>query len=176
MPETPATAALALATDEPALPVYPALLPAAQSFSDPDLNFQVIQYARFAVPVARAELGFDAIYAPAWPTWLAAQELRQRTGQPLVLHVASLAARPEESLDTATGWIAELQRQALRRANLILTETPALAERVRRELHLPPARCSPSRPAILQPLPRRCTRSRRVWWPARVNFADNDGI
>jgi hypothetical protein len=113
-----------------------ALRPAAAHYPAPDLNYQVIQYARFAVPVALAEADFAAIYAPAWPTWLAAQELRQRTGRPLVLHVAALAAG-DEPVGTATGWMADLQRQALLRADLILTETPALAERLRRELGLP---------------------------------------
>jgi len=115
---------------------YPALRPAPQHYPAPDLNFQIIQYARFAVPVALAEPPFAVLYAPAWPTWLAAQELRQRTGRPLVLHVATLAAADDESVETATGWIAELQRQALRRADLLITETPALAQRLRRELAL----------------------------------------
>lgn len=118
-------------------PAHPALRPAATHYPAPDLNFQVIQYARFAVPVALAEPPFAVVYAPAWPTWLAAQELRQRTGQPLVLHVSTLAATDEESVETATGWIAELQRQALRRADLILAETPTLAQRLRRDLGLP---------------------------------------
>jgi hypothetical protein len=100
------------------------------------LNYQVIQYARFAVPVALAETDFATIYAPAWPTWLAAQELRQRTGRPLVLHVVTLAAGAEP-VGTATGWMAELQRQALLRADLVLAETAALAERLRHELGLP---------------------------------------
>jgi hypothetical protein len=115
---------------------YPALRPVPQHYPAPDLNFQVIQYARFAVPVALAESPFAVLYAPAWPTWLAAQELRQRTGRPLVLHVATLAAAEDESVETATGWIAELQRQALRRADLLIAETPALAQRLRRELAL----------------------------------------
>jgi hypothetical protein len=119
---------------EPTVP--PALRPPAGSFEAPNLNFQVIQYARFAVPVVLAESPFEVLYAPAWPTWLAAQELRQRTGKPLVLHVATLAATDDESVDTATGWVAELQRQALRRADLVLTETPALAYRLREELNL----------------------------------------
>ncbi|RZK61743.1 MAG: hypothetical protein EOO59_04315 [Hymenobacter sp.] len=124
-------------TTEPAVPVGPpALRPAQRQFDAPNLNFQVIQYARFAVPVALAQAPFEAIYAPAWPTWLAAQELRQRTGRPLVLHVATLAAAAE-SVETAAGWQAELQRQALHRADLILTETPALAYRLRHELGLP---------------------------------------
>jgi hypothetical protein len=113
------------------------LQPAAAHYAAPDLNFQIIQYARFAVPVALTEPEFAAIYAPAWPTWLAAQELRQRTGRPLVLHVATLAAPNDEPLGTATGWMAELQRQALQRADLILAETPALAARLRHELALP---------------------------------------
>jgi hypothetical protein len=128
-----------LAAGSPPAPGSPApgvLHPTATQYSAPDLNFQVIQYARFAVPLALAEPEFVAIYAPAWPTWLAAQELRQRTGRPLVLHVSTLAAA-DEPVSTATGWMAELQRQALQRADLILTETPALAERLRRELGLP---------------------------------------
>jgi hypothetical protein len=127
-------------TAEPANAIYPALRPAAQHYPAPDLNFQIIQYARFAVPVALAEPPFAVLYAPAWPTWLAAQELRQRTGRPLVLHVATLAAADDEPVETASGWIAELQRQALRRADLILAETPALAQRLRHELALGPDR------------------------------------
>jgi len=133
----------------PASPTPPALheaalglpaRPAAPQYSEPDLNFKIIQYARFAVPVALAEAPYAAIYAPAWPTWLAAQELRQRTGGPLVLHVATL---PDEPLATATGWVAELQRQALRRADVVLAETPALAQRLRHELDLPAATVHP---------------------------------
>jgi len=126
----------ALLPEEPVGAVLPALQAAPAHYPAPDLNFQIIQYARFAVPVALAEAPFAAIYAPAWPTWLAAQELRHRTGRPLVLHVAAVAAAEDESVETAAGWIAELQRQALHRADLILTETPALAQRLRRELGL----------------------------------------
>lgn len=122
---------------EPAAAEVPAALrPVAAHYPAPNLNFQVIQYARFAVPVALAEPSFAVIYAPAWPTWLAAQELRQRTGRPLVLHLASLAAPAGESAETAAGWMAELQRQALHRADVVLAETPALAERLYHELGL----------------------------------------
>ncbi|HET9505853.1 MAG TPA: glycosyltransferase family 4 protein [Hymenobacter sp.] len=114
-----------------------ALHPAGRPFDAPDLNFQIIQYARRAVSQALAEQPFGVIYAPAWPTWLAAQELRHRSGQPLVLHLAQLAAADDELIDLAAGWVAEIQRQALHRADLILTETPALAQRLRHELALP---------------------------------------
>ncbi|RZL01136.1 MAG: hypothetical protein EOO62_23520 [Hymenobacter sp.] len=130
-------------TTAAAAPVaHPALRPAATHYPAPDLNFQIIQYARFAVPVALAEPPFAVVYAPAWPTWLAAQELRQRTGHPLVLHVSTLAAAEDDSVETATGWIAELQRQALRRADLLLAETPALAQRLRNGLRIGSRRCT----------------------------------
>jgi hypothetical protein len=121
-------------------PQLAALRSAGQTFDAPDLNFQIIQYARMAVPQALNERPFGVIYAPAWPTWLAAQELRHRSGQPMVLHIAKLAAAADESIDLATGWIAELQRQGLHRADLILTETPALTQRLRLELGLPASR------------------------------------
>ena len=132
----PLAAAAGLTADPSARPAYPALQPAATHYPAADLNFQIIQYARFAVPVALTEPPFAVIYAPAWPTWLAAQELRQRTGRPLVLHLATLAAPEDESAETAAGWMAELQRQALHRADLVLTETAALAQRLHHELGL----------------------------------------
>jgi len=111
------------------------LTPVAAPYSAPDLNTQVIRYARQAVQAALAEGPFDTIYAPAWPTWLAALELRQRSGRPLVLHLTSLSAG-RQSADTAAGWPAEIQRQALRQADLVLVETYSLARRLRRELGL----------------------------------------
>ncbi|RYY15996.1 MAG: hypothetical protein EOO36_11830 [Cytophagaceae bacterium] len=138
------TAAAAVAPSEPvAQPDYLELRPASGPFDAPNLNFQIIQYARFAVPLALTAEPFAVIYAPAWPTWLAAQELRHRTGCPLVLHVAALAAAETEPLALAAGWPAEIQRQALHRADLILTETLALAHRLRRELDLPVHRVRP---------------------------------
>ena len=119
--------------EEESLPNEPA--PVAAPYSAPDLNMQVIRYARQAVQAALAEGPFGTIYAPAWPTWLAALELRQRSGRPLVLHLTALSAG-RQSADTAAGWAAEIQRQALRQADLILVETYSLARRLRRELGL----------------------------------------
>lgn len=147
-----AEALAALQRPEPATPAAPTPPPAghavgigpparseATRYEVPDLNFRIIQYARFAVPIALTEAPYAAIYAPAWPTWLAAQELRRRTGWPLVLHVTTLAAGANESLDTATSWMADLQRQVLRRADMVLVETSALAQRLCHELGLPAA-------------------------------------
>jgi len=127
---TAALAALAAPTPEVATTATPAPDPWPLA-----LNFEIIQFARLAVPLALGEAPFSLIYAPSWPTWLAAQELSQRTGQPLVLHLSTLAAGPAPA-DTAVGWAAELQRQVLRQADLVLVETYALARRLYRELGL----------------------------------------
>ena len=122
-------------TPEERAATFAATVAAAQQYPAPDLNSQVIRYARLALPTALAEGQFGVIYAPAWPTWLAAIELRQRTTCPLVLHLPALAAGRQPA-DTAAGWPAEIQRQALRQADLVLVETYALARRLRRELGL----------------------------------------
>ena len=153
-----------------------ALHPVAQHFSALNLNFQIIQYARFAVPVALAETPFEVVYAPAWPTWLAAQELRQRTKQPLVLHVASLAAAAGESLETATGWVPELQRQALRRADLVLAETAALAYRIRHDLGLAAASVRTVPAADAGALAQALRTAQRRSPADDVTFAGHDGF
>jgi hypothetical protein len=105
--------------------------------SDADLNFRVIQYARFATRLAASQ-EFAVIYAADWQAWLAGLELRQLTGKPLVLHVHSLAQDRNTAADR--GWVLELERLALRRADLVLAASSALALRVL-ELHeLPPQR------------------------------------
>ncbi|MGI4832968.1 MAG: glycosyltransferase family 4 protein [Janthinobacterium lividum] len=143
LPPTPHPVASAAVDDpedtaEERARVFAASVAAARQYTAPDLNSQVIRYARLAVPLALRENSYEVIYAPAWPTWLAALELRQRTQGPLVLHLPALAAGRQPA-DTAAGWPAELQRQALRQADLVLVETYALARRLRRELGLGPA-------------------------------------
>ncbi|TGD78773.1 glycosyltransferase [Hymenobacter wooponensis] len=95
---------------------------------DADLNYQVIQYARLASRQVVME-EFAVIYATDWPTWLAAMEIRQQTGRPLVLHVHSLAQDRNSPADR--GWILELERLAMRRADLVLASSDEVAERLR---------------------------------------------
>jgi hypothetical protein len=92
-----------------------------------DLNFQIIQYTRFATHLALRE-EFGVIYAPEWPVWLAGMEIRQMTSKPLVLHVHSLALDRDTADDR--GWVLELERLALRRATLILAATEELSQRL----------------------------------------------
>ncbi|QJX45660.1 glycosyltransferase [Hymenobacter taeanensis] len=96
--------------------------------AEADLNYQVIQYARLASRQVAAE-DVTVIYASDWPTWLAAMEIRQQTGRPLVLHVHSLAQDRNTPADR--GWILELERIAMRRADVVLAASEAVAERVR---------------------------------------------
>ncbi|GGE93879.1 glycosyltransferase family 4 protein [Hymenobacter cavernae] len=98
-----------------------------------NLNFRVIQYARFATRLALAEQ-FAVIYAMDWPVWLAALEIRQATGRPLVLHVHSLAADRNTPADR--GWGLELERLALRRADLVLADSEVVAKRLVEEYDL----------------------------------------
>lgn len=91
------------------------------------LNFRVIQYARLATRLARSQ-DFSVIYASDWQSWLAGMEIRQLTGKPLVLHVYSLAQ--ERNTPADRGWVMEMERMALRRADLVLTSSSDLALRV----------------------------------------------
>ncbi|OWP63195.1 hypothetical protein CDA63_10080 [Hymenobacter amundsenii] len=102
-----------------------------------DLNFQVIQYARFATRRALQE-DFAVIYAVDWPTWLAGMEIRQLTGRPLVLHVHELAQ--ERGAEGASGWSLALERLALRRADLVLAASDDVARLLLERYQLSPER------------------------------------
>ncbi|HEX8424762.1 glycosyltransferase [Hymenobacter sp.] len=119
------------------LPVHQSILDVATAAlqalptDDASLNFRVIQYARLATRLANSQ-DFAVIYASDWQSWLAGMEIRQLTGKPLVLHVYSLAQDRNTPADR--GWVMELERIALRRADLVLTANADLALRVI-ELH-----------------------------------------
>jgi hypothetical protein len=56
-------------------------------------------------------------------------EIRQQTGRPLVLHVHSLAQDRNTPADR--GWIQELERLTMRRADLVLAASDTIAQRLR---------------------------------------------
>ncbi|MET4106724.1 glycosyltransferase family 4 protein [Hymenobacter sp. UYP22] len=114
-----------------------------------DLNFQVIQYARFATRQALQDT-FSVIYASDWPTWLAGLEIRQQTGRPLVLHVHSLAQ--ERATPADRGWALELERLALRRADLVLAASDELAHLLQMRYQLGPERLQLVDPADTETL------------------------
>jgi hypothetical protein len=104
------------------LPVTAAVVPQMPQLDG--LNFRMIQYARQAAQLVHHRQDFGVIYAPNWPAWLAALEIRNSSRQPLVLYVAALAhdfAGPAER-----GWLPELERMTLRRATLVLVPDVAV--------------------------------------------------
>ncbi|MGI4884608.1 MAG: glycosyltransferase [Janthinobacterium lividum] len=99
-------------------------LPPAFDLSD-GLHYRVIQYARFATYVLDGGgEDFGVIYAPDWPTWLAALEIRTRTRRPLVVHLRLLAA--ESAAPAERGWLLELERTVLRFAHTVLVVSDEL--------------------------------------------------
>jgi hypothetical protein len=89
----------------------------------------MIQYARQAAQLVRGRTNFGVIYAPNWPAWLAALEIRNSTGQPLVVYAASLAI--DFSSPAERGWLLEVERMTLRRARVILVPDESLRHRLR---------------------------------------------
>ena len=106
------------------------------------LAFRVIQYARFATQLLAGGTGFELILAAAWPCWLAATELRQRTGRPLVLLVEGLPS--EQAPRRAQGWLRALEQQALRQADLVLVPSETMGAHLAARFQLrQPARVLP---------------------------------
>ena len=118
------TQGLAALHRAPADTAEAAAVPPAFGLSD-GLHYRVIQYARFATYILDGgNEDFGVIYAPDWPTWLAALEIRARTRRPLVLHLRLLAA--ESAAPTERGWLLELERMALRFAHTVLVASDEL--------------------------------------------------
>ena len=82
-----------------------------------DANSAVIQYARYATRLA-SHKDFDVIYAHDWMTFLAGVELKLVSGKPLVVHVHSLSY--DRAGKDSQGWIYELEKQALDKADFII--------------------------------------------------------
>ena len=120
--EAPEAASIAARLPAPAAPTV--LVPRLDG-----LNFRMIQYARQAAQLVRGRTAdFGVIYAPNWPAWLAALEIRNSSGRPLVLYLASLATdlpNPAEH-----GYQLEMERMAMRRARLVLVPDDALHHRL----------------------------------------------
>jgi glycogen(starch) synthase len=82
-----------------------------------DLNYKVIQYARYAARLA-ASKDFDVIYAHDWMTFQAGIEIKLVTDKPLVLHVHSLSY--DRNGPDSKGWVFELEKKALGKADFVI--------------------------------------------------------
>jgi hypothetical protein len=117
VPDTAAPAATRAASGPAPAAPEPATWAVRQPTLD-GLNFRMIQYARQAAQLVDGRHDFDVVYAPGWPAWLAALEIRNRSGRPLVLYVPTLASDTAPAAER--GWLLGLERMTLRRATLVL--------------------------------------------------------
>jgi hypothetical protein len=95
--------------------------------SQVDINSQVIHYARYATRLSSAK-AFDVIYAYDWMTYLAGIELKLVSGKLLVLHVQSLSN--ERGGPDHKGWVYEVEKQAMEKADFIFAETDELVSQI----------------------------------------------
>ncbi|MFD2721782.1 glycosyltransferase family 4 protein [Hymenobacter monticola] len=121
------------------------------------LNSRMIHYARQAAQLVRDRSDFGVIYAPSWPAWLAALEIRNSSRRPLVLYAASLAA--DFAPPAERGWLLEVERMALRRARLVLVPDESVRQQLRQhygpdtgEVRVLPAGDEDALQAVLQEL------------------------
>ncbi|MET4075485.1 glycosyltransferase [Hymenobacter sp. UYCo722] len=129
VPDTAPPGTTAAAAGAPAAAPVPAPEWAVRQPTLEGLNFRMIQYARQAAQLVDGRHDFDVIYAPAWPAWLAALEIRNQTGRPLVLYVPALASATAPA--TERGWLLGVERMALRRATLVLVPDAEVLRQLR---------------------------------------------
>ncbi|PSR52658.1 hypothetical protein AHMF7605_03520 [Adhaeribacter arboris] len=87
-------------------------------------NTKIIQYARYAARYAINQ-AFDLIFAHNWLTYLAGSELKLITGKPLAIQIDSLCQERREVNNQ--GWMYELEKSVIERADVIFTFNPAHA-------------------------------------------------
>lgn len=117
------------AVPEPVAPAAPVPFWAVRQPALDGLNYRMIQYARQAAQLVVGQPDFGVIYAPGWPAWLAALEIRNRSGRPLVLYVPALAS--DSAPLAERGWLLGVERMALRRAALVLVPDADTLRRLR---------------------------------------------
>ena len=118
VPDASPLAAAAVAAAVQAAAPAPAATWALRQPALDGLNARMIQYARRAAQLVADRQDFGVIYAPNWPAWLAALEIHNRSGRPLVLYAAGLASDTAPAAER--GWLLGLERMVLRRATLVL--------------------------------------------------------
>lgn len=103
-------------------------------FSQMDFNTQVIHYARYATRLA-SQKKYDIIFAYDWMTYLAGIELKLVSGKILVVHVQSLCE--ERGGPDSKGWAYEIEKQALEKADFVITRTEELVSAVEERYNIP---------------------------------------
>lgn len=125
----------------------------AQHLSQMSLDAQVIQYARWATRLA-ATREFDVIYAYDWRTFLAGSELKLVSGKPLVLQVHSLSQ--DRKGPGSDGWMYQLEKQALQKADCIIADSDKLAAAMTEEYLISPKVINSLEEKKVKPVPVTC--------------------
>ena len=102
-----------------------------------DYNSQVINFARYTSRLA-AQKEYDVIFAYDWMTFLAGIELKLVSGKPLVLQMHSLSY--ERGGPDAKGWVYELEKQALEKADFVITVNDNIAAVIVEEYGISPTK------------------------------------
>ncbi|QMU28198.1 glycosyltransferase family 4 protein [Adhaeribacter radiodurans] len=108
-----------------------------KEFDALSLDAQVIEYARYTSRWA-LQRNFDIIYAYNYRTFLAGTELKLLTGKKLILQVDSLSY--EHCQPDSKGWMYELEKQAFRKCDYILTSTGDMAVTLVKDYGISPAK------------------------------------
>jgi glycogen synthase len=110
-----------------------------EAFGD-DLNYKVIQYARFAARLTSTK-DIDVIYAHDWLTFQAGIEIKRVTGKPLVLHVHTL--QYDRKGPQGKGWVYEMERKALASADAVISVSQYTAAILEEHYGVDPEKITP---------------------------------
>lgn len=83
----------------------------------PDLANKVLEFSKLAAAIAAGET-FDLIHAHDWMTFLAAVQIKEATGKPLVVHVH--ASQYDRAGPQSRGWIHDIERLGMEHADLVI--------------------------------------------------------
>lgn len=98
------------------------------------MNFEVIQFARYAARLA-SHKDIDVVYAHDWMTFLAGIEIKTQRKVPLVLHVHSLSF--DRQVGDPVGWVYELEVKAMEQADCILAVSDRTAQMIAKRYGVP---------------------------------------
>ncbi len=107
---------------------------ALASMAKGTMNFEVIQFARYAARLA-SHREIDVVYAHDWMTFLAGIEIKTQRKVPLVLHVHSLSF--DRQAGDPVGWVYELEVKAMEKADLVLAVSDRTAQMIVKRYGIP---------------------------------------
>lgn len=105
-----------------------------------DVMANVFNYSKMTTQIA-LEKHFDLIHAHDWMTFLAALELKSKTGKPLALHIHSLEY--DRGGPYRKNWVYFLEKYAMEQADVIIPVSEYSAQVIEREYGISPRKIAP---------------------------------